>query len=93
MKKQLLILLVTLSITGCEQPIEKASYTCDPNVTINTLITEHTLTLLINGQSYPLARERSASGEKFKNKHILFWRKGKESMLIKSGIKYHCKQV
>ncbi|MBQ4834113.1 MliC family protein [Pseudoalteromonas sp. MMG010] len=90
MTKLLTLLLTLLALIGCEQSSIKQSYLCDGTIKITTLIKNNTLSLIMHNKTYYLTRERSASGEKFTNKQILFWQKGNESMLIKAGNKYHC---
>jgi membrane-bound inhibitor of C-type lysozyme len=92
MKALLIIALTVLGLSACNEPTINTRYLCNQKEATLSVINEQTAALTLNNNTYQLSREKSASGNKYINKNVLFWSKDNEAMLIIEGTKYHCLQ-
>ncbi|ASM52471.1 MULTISPECIES: MliC family protein [Pseudoalteromonas] len=92
MKALLIIALTVLGLSACNEPTINTRYLCNQKEATLSVINEQTAALTLNNNTYQLSREKSASGNKYINKNVLFWSKDSEAMLIIEGTKYHCLQ-
>ena len=89
MKALVVIFTSMLILSACSDEPKSIHYLCNDRV-VELAHQGAGATLTLNGQTYALNKEPSASGVKYINERVLFWSKADEAMLIVSGNKYHC---
>lgn len=93
MTKIILFTALLLALTACTEHTNSAVYVCNKQqIAIITSNADETAELNYHHTTYPLVRQKSASGVKYSNENVLFWTKGNEAMLIINGYKQHCNQ-
>ncbi|TMP85539.1 hypothetical protein CWC05_18065 [Pseudoalteromonas ruthenica] len=97
MKPSLIILLLVTLLSACsELSIEPSdnsvgvSYRCDSGSVLKVEYNDSTATLTLDGDTYSLSGERSASGSKYTNGEMTFWGKGDEAMLMIGNETWQC---
>jgi len=89
MKALVVIFTSMLTLSACNDAPKNSHYVCNDHA-VKLAHQGDIAILTLNGQTYALNKEPSASGVKYINEQVLFWSKADEAMLIVSGKKYHC---
>jgi len=73
-----------LLLAACSSAPQPREYLCEGGAHFTVSGGDDSVTLVLNGQSHRLPRVHSGSGEKYTDRRLLFWDKGKEAILAGS---------